>query len=94
MDINVTRSRIIEEARGVDERVGGLGNRLGSAKAVDRVGEGVNGVRVVEGLGTEDGEQGSVAGEGRAVVNVGIGLDNPDELLNGVVEVELDLVRR
>jgi len=28
----------------------------------------------------------------RAVVNVGIGLDNPDELLAGVVEVELDLV--
>ena len=35
-----------------------------------------------------------IADEGRAVVNVSIRLHNPDELLHGVVEVELDLVGR
>jgi len=61
---------------------------------VDSVGESINGISVVEGLGTENLEQESIAHKGRAIVNVLIGLDNPDQLLNRVVEVELDLIGR
>ena len=67
---------------------------LGSAERVDGVGKGVNGVRVVEGLSTENLEENRVAKKRRTVINVLIGLDNPDKLLHGVVEVELDLIRR
>jgi hypothetical protein len=60
----------------------------------DRGRESINGISVVEGLGSENLVQGRSTLEGIAVVNVGIGLNDPDELLAGVVEVELDLVRR
>ena len=56
------------------------------------VGEGINGISVVEGLGTKGLVENGTTGEGSAVVNVGIGLNNPDELLARVVEVQLDLV--
>jgi len=59
---------------------------------VDRGRESINGIGVVEGLGAEDLEQGTVALEGGAIINVGIRLDNPDELLARVVEVDLDLI--
>jgi hypothetical protein len=61
---------------------------------VDSVGESIDGISVVEGLGAEDLEEESIASQRRAVVNVLIRLDNPDKLLNGVVKVKLDLVRR
>jgi len=81
----------LEEARGVDEAVGA--RRLGgAAEGVDGVGEGIDRVRVVEGLGAEGAVEDTTGIEGSAVVNVGIGLDNPHKLLAGVVEVELDLV--
>jgi hypothetical protein len=32
--------------------------------------------------------------KGRAVINIGIRLDDPDEFLDRVVEVQFDLVRR
>ena len=74
----------------------GVGTRglSGASEDVDRGRESINGIGVVEGLGTEDLEQSTVALEGGAVINVGIGLDNPDELLAGVVEVDLDLIGR
>jgi hypothetical protein len=82
----------LKEAAGVDE-CGGVGaNGLLAAERVDGVGEGIEGVGVVEGLGTKKLEEQVGGVEGRAVVDVGIALDNPDELLNGVVEVELNLV--
>jgi hypothetical protein len=59
---------------------------------VDRVGKSINGVSVVEGLGTESLVKSLASLEGRAVVDVEIGLDNPDEFLARMVEVELDLV--
>jgi hypothetical protein len=62
------------------------------AEGMKSVGKSINGVSVVEGLSTEKLEKGGVADEGRAVVDVSVGLDNPDELLDGVVEVQLDLV--
>lgn len=74
-----------------DEGVGtrGLG---GATESVDGRREGINGIGVVEGLGTEDLEENTGSLEGSAVINVSIGLDNPDELLARVVEVDLDLV--
>ena len=56
------------------------------------VGEGIDGVRVVEGLSTKGAEEHGGGVKGSAVVDVGVGLDNPDKLLARVVEVELDLV--
>jgi hypothetical protein len=61
---------------------------------VDGVGKSINGVGVVEGLGTEKTVEELVALKGRAIIDIAVGLDNPDELLNGVVKVELDLVGR
>jgi len=78
----------------VDEGAGGEGGGFLAAEGVDGVGKGINGVGVVEGLGTEKAVEELVALEGRAVVDVAVGLDDPDELLDGVVEVELDLVGR
>jgi len=65
-----------------------------TTEGVDGIGKSINGVSVVEGLGTEEPVEELTALKRRAVVNVLIGLDNPDELLNGVVKVELDLVGR
>ena len=87
---DVTSTGVLEEATG-DEGVG-AGCLGGSTKGVDRVGESIDGIGVVEWLGTEGLVEGLAADEGRAVVDVGIGLDDPDKLLAGVVEVELDLV--
>jgi hypothetical protein len=61
---------------------------------VDSIGEGINSISVVEGLSTKEPVQKLVAVKRRTVVNVLVRLDNPNELLNGVVEVELDLVGR
>ena len=82
----------LEETRGVDEARGTTG-LLGATESVDGVGESIDRVRVVEGLGTKSAVEDTTGIEGRAVINVGIRLDNPDKLLAGVVEVELDLVR-
>ena len=80
----------LEDTSG-DESVGTSG-LSGSAEGVDGGRESINGIGVVEGLGTEDLEESTVAIEGSAVVDVGVGLNNPDELLARVVEVDLDLV--
>jgi hypothetical protein len=65
-----------------------------TTEGVDGIGKSINGVGIVEGLGTKEPVEELTALKRRAVVNVLIGLDNPDELLNGVVKVELDLVGR
>ncbi len=93
--VNIERTSIVEEAVLVNVGVGLTGNSndsTGSAESVDRVRESIEGIGVVEGLGSKNLEERSVAGERRAVINILIGLDNPDKLLHGVVEVELDLV--
>jgi len=54
--------------------------------------KGVNSISVVERLGSVGGVKGGTGNQGITVVNVGIRLDDPDKLLTGVVEVELDLV--
>jgi hypothetical protein len=56
--------------------------------------EGINRVGVVEGLSTEETVKNGSRVKRRAVVDVLVGLDNPDKLLNRVVKVKLDLVGR
>jgi hypothetical protein len=75
------------------------GGRVGSntsrtAKRMDGIGEGIKGISVVKGLSTKHLEQGRTTNQGRAVVNVLVGLNNPDDLLGGVVQVNLDSVGR
>jgi len=98
-DLGIHGTSRLEKSVGVnegvlsDEGVGvSLGNRLGAAESMDGIGERINGIGVVERLGAEHLEKEGVADKGRAVINVLIGLHNPDKLLHGVVEVELDLV--
>ncbi len=85
---------ISEEARGVDVRAGGVGNGVVGSEGHNGVGEGINRVGVVEGLSTEETVKNGARLKRRAVVDVLVGLDNPDKLLNRVVKVELDLVGR
>jgi hypothetical protein len=65
-----------------------------STESVDGIGKSIDGVGVVEGLSTKEPVKKLTALKRRAVVDVLIGLDYPDKLLNGVVKVELDLVGR
>jgi hypothetical protein len=65
-----------------------------ATEGVDGIGKSINRVSVVERLSTKKPVEELAALKRRAVVNVLIGLDNPDKLLNGVVKVELDLVGR
>ena len=81
----------LEETISTNHRIG-TRSGLGRTEGNHGVGEGINGISVVEGLGTKSLEESGRVNEGRAVVNVGIGLNNPDELLARVVEVQLDLV--
>jgi hypothetical protein len=90
----VNSTGILEKTTGINVSTRISSNRLRTSESVDSIGESIDGISVVEGLGTEDLEEESIASQRRAVVNVLIGLDDPDKLLNGVVKVELDLVRR
>ena len=83
---------VLEKTTGINISTGISSNRLRTSESMDSVGESINGISVVEGLRTKDLEKESITSQRRAVVNVLIGLDNPDKLLNGVVKVELDLV--
>ncbi len=62
------------------------------SECVDGIRESINGIGVVERLGPKGVEKNGSRCQRRAVVNIGIGLHNPDQLLAGVIEVELDLV--
>jgi hypothetical protein len=93
-DVDVKGAGISEETGGVDVRAGGVGNSVVGAEGHNGVGEGIDGVGVVEGLSAEEAVKNGAGLERRAVVDVLVGLDNPDELLDGVVEVELNLVGR
>ena len=90
----VGSASISEETRGVDVRAGGVGDGVVRAEGHNGVGEGIDGVGVVEGLSAEEAVEDGTPLKRRAVVNVLVGLDNPDKLLHGVVEVKLDLVGR
>ena len=92
---NVDGAGIMEETALVDEtggRAGGTNNTIGATEGHNGIGESINRISVVEGLGAEDLVEGVATLERRAVVNVRVGLDYEDKLLARVVEVELDLV--
>jgi hypothetical protein len=87
---SIFNSTVLEKTRTTDD-----GSIIRSrTKGTKRVGKSINGIGVVERLGTEAVEKKRVTAQGRAVVNILIGLDNPNKFLTGVVEVELDLVGR
>jgi len=93
-DVHIDSAGISEETGGVDERAGGVGDRVVRTEGHNGVGKSIDGIGVVEGLGAEEAVENSAGLERRAVVDVLVGLNDPDELLDGVVEVELDLVGR
>jgi hypothetical protein len=88
--VSIGSTGIIKETGSIDVIINGVR----AAECVDGVGKSIDGVGVVEGLSAEQTVEELVAVEGRAVVNVLIRLDDPDEFFNGVVKVELDLVGR
>jgi len=83
----------LEEARSADESVGASDFVL-ATESMDGIGKGIDGISVVEGLGTKSAEKNTARIEGSAVIYVSVRLDNPDKLFAWVVEVELDLVGR
>ena len=87
----VNTSGLLEQTSGVDERSRAR-DGIRAAEGMDGIREGINGVSVVEGLGAEGLVEGVSGNQRRAVVNVGIRLNDPEKLLARVVEVELDLV--
>ena len=90
--VDILGTGVGEQAGGVDVSGGVVGDGVVRAESHDGVGEGIDGVGVVEGLSTEEAVKNGAGLERRAVVDVLVGLDNPDKLLNRVVKVELDLV--
>jgi len=92
--INVLGSRISEETIGINVRTTVGRDRPGPTERVDGVGESIDRISVVEGLGSKNPEEGGIASQGRAIVDVLVGLNDPNELFHGVIEVELDLVGR
>jgi hypothetical protein len=93
-DERIHSTRVLEKTTSINVSTRVSSDGSGASESVDSIGESIDGISVVEGLSTEDLEEESITSQRRAVVNVLIGLDNPDKLLNGVVKVELDLVRR
>ena len=91
-DLIVNGTSIVEKTTSINVGTAVSSNRGRSTEGMDSVGESINGISVVEGLGTEHLEEEGIAHKGRAVVHVLVRLHNPDKLLHGVVEVELDLV--
>ena len=92
-DSDIHSAGRLEEAAGIDES-GGTLDRGRASKSVDSIGKSVEGVSVVEWLGTKKLEQDVGSIKRRAVVDIGITLNDPDKLLDRVVEVELDFVGR
>jgi len=83
----------LEETARHDEGIRTINTGI-TTEGMDSVGKSINGISVVEGLGTEGLVEGGTTFQRSAVIHVGIRLDNPDEFLAGVVEVELNLVGR
>jgi hypothetical protein len=60
-DVIVKSTSIVEETTGINEGTRVSSDGSGASESVDSIGEGINGVGVVEGLGTENLEQESIA---------------------------------
>jgi hypothetical protein len=92
--VNILSTGVVEETGGIDVRTGGSSDGIPRAESHNGIGEGIDSVGVIEGLSAEKTVENSSIVKRRAVVDILVGLDDPDELLNGVVKVELDLVGR
>ena len=90
--VDVGSTGISEQTIRVDEGVRTTSDGKRTTEGVDGVRQGINGVGVVERLGTQSLVQVATALKGGTVVDVGVRLDNPDELLARMVEVQLNLV--
>ncbi len=99
--IRIDSARVLEQTiRGDEVEVVGAtlaslaGDGVRTAERVDRIRESIDRIGVVERLGTQYAVKDGVRLKRGAVVDVRVWLDDPDEFLDGVVEVQLDLVRR
>jgi hypothetical protein len=90
----VKSTSVLEKTISINVSTGVTGSRSRTSKSMDSVRKSIDGISVVERLSTKYLEKKSIASQGRAVINVLIRLNNPDEFLNRVIEVKLDLVRR
>jgi hypothetical protein len=88
----VKSTSILEKTTSINEGSAILGNGSRATESMDSVRKSINGIRVVEGLSTKHLEQKGIASQRRAIIHVLIRLYDPDELLHGVIEVQLDLV--
>ena len=88
----INTSSLLEETSRVDEGSSGSTDGIRAAESMDGIGKSIDGVSVVEGLSSEGLVEGVSGNQRRAVVNVGVRLNDPNKLLARVVEVELDLV--
>jgi hypothetical protein len=84
----------VEETRAIDEGASSLGNSAVTTEGMDSIGKSVDSIGVVKRLSTEKSVEELIAIKRRAIIDVLVGLDNPDKLFNRVVKVELDLVGR
>ena len=91
-DVSIKSTSILEQTTSINVRARVSSNGLRTSESVNSIGESINSISVVERLSTQYLEQESITYQGRAVVNVLIRLDNPDQFLYRVVEVEFDLV--
>jgi len=92
---SILSGSISEETGGVDVGISSsVDNGVVRSEGHNGVGQSINSVGVVEGLSTKEAVKNSSRLKRRAIVDVLVRLDNPDKLLNGVVEVKLDLVGR
>jgi hypothetical protein len=91
---NIQSASLVEETRGVDERARVVSNCIVATECVNSIGKSIDSIGVVEGLSTKNTVEKLVALQRRAVVNVLVRLYNPNELLDGVIEVELNLIGR
>ncbi len=90
-NVFIHSTSVLEEATGINESTS-ASSGVGATESVDGVGKSIDGIGVVEGLGAKDLEQGGVAKERRAIINVLVRLNNPDQFLYWVVKIKLDLV--
>jgi len=91
--VDIRSSWVLEKTRGVDVVVGACDSSL-TTVSMESVGESIDGISIVERLGTEGLVKKATSLEGSTVINVRVRLDNPDKLLTRVVEVKTDLVGR
>jgi len=67
---------------------------VAATKGMDGIRKSIDGISIVERLGTKSLVKGLTALKRCTVINVGIRLNNPNKFLTRMVEVELDLVGR